>query len=140
MSKKPIVLYAEDDPDDRELFHDIFLSRNPAYEVVEVINGREALLYLQSPKGLDHPPALVVLDLNMPVLNGRETLAIIKSEKNTEHLAVAVFTTSSSAHDQEFCHKFGAPVITKPTTMEEIKNAMDFLASLAEKSRFPHLD
>jgi CheY-like chemotaxis protein len=133
MSQKPMVLYAEDDPDDRELFRDVFLSANPTYDILEVANGREALRYLRSTKGLSHPPALVVLDLNMPVLNGRETLAILKSEKETDKIPVAVFTTSSSSHDVDFCRKFGVPMITKPTSLDEVRTAVNTLVKLAER-------
>ena len=129
MDSKPVILYADDDPDDREMLREYLLSRNNEFEVVEVANGREALLYLRSTKGLKNPPVLVVLDLNMPILTGRETLAIMKSEQETEKLPVVVFTTSASAHDEAFCKKFGVTMVTKPQTLEEVKAAVDILLS-----------
>jgi CheY-like chemotaxis protein len=124
MNNKPVIVYADDDPDDREMFREYLLMQSSEYELVEVANGREVLLYLRSTKGLKNPPVLTVLDLNMPVLTGRETLAIMKSEKDTENLPVVVFTTSTSAHDDEFCRKFGIRMITKPATVPEIEDTV----------------
>ena len=121
MYRKPVILYAEDDPDDRELLRETLSSRGFHHEIVETANGREALLYLRSTKGKQNPPVLILLDLNMPVLNGRETLAIIKSETDTDSIPVLVFTTSSSPNDREFCEKFDVQMITKPSTPEELE-------------------
>ncbi|MGZ8545462.1 MAG: response regulator [Flavisolibacter sp.] len=121
MNRKPVILYAEDDPDDRELLRETLSRKGFQHEIVETANGREALLYLRSTRGKQNPPVLILLDLNMPVLNGRETLAIIKSEADTESIPVMVFTTSSSPNDQEFCKKFDVQMVTKPSTPEELE-------------------
>jgi CheY-like chemotaxis protein len=125
MKLKPVILYAEDDPDDRELLRDVLSDKGVDHEVVEAANGREALLFLRSTKGIQNPPCLILLDLNMPVLNGRETLAIIKSERDTETIPVIVFTTSSSPLDEDFCRRFGVEMITKPETPEDLSKAAD---------------
>ena len=127
--KIPIILYAEDDPDDRELFREILADKGVNHEIIEAINGREALQYLRSPMGIQNPPCLIVLDLNMPVLNGRETLAIIKSERKIESIPVIVFTTSSSPLDIEFCKRFGVEMITKPETPENLNKVADKILS-----------
>ena len=121
MKRKPVILYAEDDPDDRELLREAFREIDNDHQMVETANGREALLYLRSIKGIQNPPALVILDLNMPILSGRETLAIMKSENETALIPVVVFTTSSSPLDEDFCKKFSVEMITKPSTPEELK-------------------
>ena len=95
--------------------------------MVETANGREALLYLRSIKGIQNPPALVILDLNMPILSGRETLAIMKSENETALIPVVVFTTSSSPLDEDFCKRFSVEMITKPSTPEELKIVARYL-------------
>ena len=127
MGPKPVILYAEDDPDDRELLREALEHKGVAHEIVETANGREALLYLRSTRGIQNPPSLILLDLNMPVLNGRETLAIIKSEKDTAAIPVVVFTTSASPLDKEFCDRFSVEMITKPSTPEELNSVADRL-------------
>ena len=129
MSHKPVILYADDDPEDREMFREYLLKQNDDYEIVEVANGREALLYLRSTQGVKNPPVLTILDLNMPVLTGRETLAIMKSEPETENLPVVVFTTSTATKDEEFCRRFGVKMISKPTTVQEIETTVLLLLS-----------
>jgi CheY-like chemotaxis protein len=120
MKNRPVILYAEDDPDDREILRDALKEKGIDHEIVEVANGREALLFLRSTKGLNNPPCLILLDLNMPVLNGRETLAIIKSDNDIHTMPVIIFTTSSSPLDDEFCHKFSVEMITKPSSPQEL--------------------
>ena len=127
MKRSPVILYAEDDPDDRELLREAFNELHKDLKMVETANGREALLYLRSIKGIQNPPSLVILDLNMPILNGRETLAIMKSENETALIPVVIFTTSSSPLDEDFCKKFSVEMITKPSTPEELKTVAKHL-------------
>ncbi|WP_121357685.1 response regulator [Flavisolibacter nicotianae] len=127
MKQKPVILYADDDPDDRELLRETIREKGVLCELVETANGRETLLYLRSTKGIKNPPCLLLLDLNMPVLNGRETLAIIKSELDTQSIPVIVFTTSSSPLDEEFCKRFAVEMMTKPSSPEELGRVADKL-------------
>ena len=129
MKQHPIILYAEDDPDDRELLSEALKEKGVACELVETTNGREALLYLRSTKAIKNPPCLIILDLNMPVLNGREALAIIKSEEGTQSIPVIVFTTSSSPLDEDFCKRFSVEMITKPSSPEELRKVADKFAT-----------
>lgn len=127
MKELPIIVYAEDDPDDRKLLKEALFEAGVHCQLVETANGRETLMYLRSCKSLKNPPALVLLDLNMPILNGRETLAIMKSEVETENIPTMVFTTSTSPLDREFCEKFKVEMITKPSTPEEFAMVINTL-------------
>jgi CheY-like chemotaxis protein len=129
MKQKPVILYADDDPDDRELLREALKKKGVEHELIETANGREALLYLRSAKGIENQPCLILLDLNMPVLNGRETLAIIKSEVDTESIPVIVFTTSSSPLDEQYCKRFEVEMITKPISLQELNTFADRLLS-----------
>ena len=126
-SKRPVILDADDDPEDRELLKSTLQEKGVQHEIVETANGREALLFLRSSKSLQNPPVLILLDLNMPILNGRETLAIIKSESETDNIPVVVFTTSSSPHDEAFCKRFEVEMITKPETTEQLERVAERL-------------
>lgn len=97
------------------------------YEVVEVHNGRKVLDYLKFVKPKKDFPCLIVLDMNMPVLSGRETLAILKSEEDYQSIPVVVFTTSSSEMDRMFCHRFGVEMLTKPSSFDGLKGAVQQL-------------
>src|SRR5690606_15264278 len=58
------ILIIEDSEDFRSL--SVFWLKSAGFDIAEAANGHEALFYLQH-----HPlPALIVLDIQMPVMNG----------------------------------------------------------------------
>ena len=126
---KHTVLWADDDADDLHMMREILEHLDDQHQIVEALNGRQALDYLEL---INHPaelPCLIVLDINMPVLNGRDTLAILKNNEAYNAIPVVVFTTSSSELDHAFCKKMGAEVFTKPPSYESLKNTVQRLLS-----------
>ena len=116
MPRKRIVLYADDDIDDKMWISEACKTVNESLELHFVENGRQVLQYLHT-NGL---PSLIVLDLNMPDLDGRQTLKAIKNHVEYQHLPVAIVTTSSSRLDREVCIRLGAALfLTKPDTYSE---------------------
>jgi len=116
MPRKRIVLYADDDIDDKMWISEACKAVNELLELHFVENGRQVLQYLHS----NELPSLIVLDLNMPDLDGRQTLKAIKNHVEYQHLPVAVVTTSSSRLDREVCIRLGAAIfLTKPDTYSE---------------------
>lgn len=126
--QKRKILWADDDPDDLMLMHQV-LQNNEDFEIVEVPNGREALNYLHDLKPEEKQPCLIILDMNMPVMNGRETLAIIKNDDRYKKIPVVVFTTSSSELDKLFCKKYNAQMITKPPNYTKFKEVVTKMLS-----------
>jgi CheY-like chemotaxis protein len=116
MPRKRIVLYADDDIDDKMWISEACKTVNESLELHFVENGRQVLQYLHT----NDLPSLIVLDLNMPDLDGRQTLKAIKNHVEYQHLPVAVVTTSSSRLDREVCIRLGAALfLTKPDTYSE---------------------
>jgi CheY-like chemotaxis protein len=64
------ILVVEDDFSIRELMHDVLTGEG--YEVAVAENGQDALDVLKRQAA----PALIVLDMTMPVMNGREFLDV----------------------------------------------------------------
>jgi two-component system cell cycle response regulator len=64
------------------------------YEVREADNGTAAI-----EQCLANPPAVVLLDVEMPGLNGHEVLARLKAEESVKHIPV-VFLTNHSSMDE----------------------------------------
>jgi CheY-like chemotaxis protein len=119
VSSSKIVLYADDDIDDKEWVTDACRDANSTLEWKFVENGREVLKYLES-NGDKEIPSLIVLDLNMPELDGRQTLKALKTHPSYHKIPVAVVTTSSSRIDYDVCRKLGAAVfLTKPDTYSD---------------------
>jgi len=134
MKMKPVnlhtILWADDDADDLFIVREVMENFQENHKMTEVNNGREVLDYLNAVKHPSELPCLVILDINMPVLNGKETLAIIKSEERFNGITVAVFTTSNSEKDRQFCERFGARMFTKPNSFGGFQTLVGELLSL----------
>ncbi|MEC7840452.1 MAG: response regulator [Chlamydiota bacterium] len=108
---KVTILLAEDSEG-----HKILIEKNlrrAHYEnpFVHVDNGQAALDYLLN----DHPPVILLLDLNLPVLNGLEVLKRIKANDKTKDIPVIVFTSSSDQEEIKKCYDSGCnSCLTKP--------------------------
>lgn len=77
------------------------------------INGEEALEYLRA--NLDNPPAIILLDLNMPRMNGLEFLKIAKADPDLRSIPVIVLTTSKEEQDRVASYDLGvAGYMIKP--------------------------
>ena len=120
MKQTHIIYIVDDDNDDREILRDAFMSVLPHHQYVLLENG-ERLLEELGNNSIDHQPALILLDLNMPGKDGRETLKEIKNSKKFFHIPTLIFTTSSSVRDKKQAYESGANCFTsKPDTFEKL--------------------
>lgn len=108
---RPLVLYAEDDPDDVLLIHHLFNDHPADIELVTVPDGLKALEFLETS---ERAPNLIILDVNMPRLNGRDALVRLRAMSRFIHTPVLLFTTSSMELHRAFAKKYGADFMTKP--------------------------
>ena len=74
-----IVLYADDDPEDRMLVKDAWEESRVANELHFVEDGEDLMDYLHRRGKYRHLtdsrlPGMILLDLNMPKMDGREAL------------------------------------------------------------------
>ena len=119
MKNTNIVLYADDDMDDKLWVSDACKAINSSLEIRFLENGKNVFQYL------DHAtdgnfPSLIVLDLNMPEMDGRQTLKAVKSNPRYKDIPVAIVTTSSNPIDKEICRRLGASIfLIKPNTHAE---------------------
>ena len=115
------ILWADDDVDDLMLLRHVLQDIGEEYDIREVNNGSAALEYLAEKKASKDLPALIILDMNMPILNGKEALHLIKKDEVLKNIPVVFFTTSSSELDKLFCKRFNVEMITKPPKYENLK-------------------
>lgn len=129
MHKAVKILYIDDDPDDTELFSKAVAEIDPSAEVVVMIGGVAALVYLLSAKESNTLPDLVLIDLMMPVFGGKETLTLIKADPGLSNLRVAMFTTAISSRELQHYEDYGVKVYKKPGTFSLLRTQVkDFLA------------
>ncbi|MBN2167814.1 MAG: response regulator [Actinobacteria bacterium] len=86
------------------------------YEVTWGKNGREALDFIRQ-----QHPALVILDVMMPIMDGFEVLRELKSDPETENIPVIMLTAKSMEEDILKGFDSGAvDYIVKPFSVSEL--------------------
>lgn len=133
-SRIPIViLYADDDEDDRLLVQDALAESRLRNDLHFVEDGEQLLDYLRRRGKWADPassprPGIILLDLNMPRLDGREALAEIKKDPDLRRIPVVVLTTSKAEEDVLRTYDLGvSSFITKPVTFEALVELMKVL-------------
>lgn len=104
----PRVLVVDDDPAIRRICS-AWLSLD-GYEVLEAADGQEAL-----DLALTEAPAVVLLDLSMPILDGFCVAAAMRAEERTREIPLVVITGETGPHIIERVHEIGvAGLFIKP--------------------------
>jgi two-component system response regulator len=111
-TKRHTLLVVDDEPDSQKLFR-LALKRHPLVrEVKTFTEGQSALNYLQACTIGSDPacayPALMFLDLKMPVLDGFQVLRHIRGEADLKRMPVIIFTTSQEETDIATSYDLGA--------------------------------
>jgi CheY-like chemotaxis protein len=118
------ILVVDDDDADALMISEALEGADQQTTVNRVVDGREALDYLQrsAPYENAHRPDLILLDLNMPRMDGRETLEAIKTDERLKTIPVIILTTSGAAPDiaSSYQHRANA-YVTKPFGLDEFE-------------------
>lgn len=116
----PTILLVEDNPDHALLVLDALDLAGEDFSVELARDGGEALDYLFSD---DTPaPALVLLDVKMPVADGFEVLGRIKTDERLRVIPVVMLSTSSDGRDIARCYELGTnSFVSKPLDAEELR-------------------
>lgn len=126
MQKLHSVLLVDDDPTNNFLNQRLLKRLDVADQVVVAENGQEALALLQS-AGNEEPalsfPALILLDIQMPIMNGIEFLQVYQQLPSAQrrNTTVVVLSTSVDARDLSRLNDLPAAArISKPLTPEKL--------------------
>jgi two-component system response regulator len=126
------VLLVEDSEDDIKLAERAFQKCRANARLIVTRNGCEALDFLFCRHGCarrnpQDRPALVLLDLKLPLIGGLEILETVRSEKSTAALPVVILTSSMEEKDRTECLKLKADrFFSKPVEFD------DFLSIVRE--------
>jgi CheY-like chemotaxis protein len=130
--KRPVILIAEDDVDDRFLIGDALAEAGLVGEARFVDDGEELVDELH--RSCPACPDLVILDLKMPRKGGWETLAEIQSNPGYRHLPVFILTTSNDEDDRQRAVRMGASgYFTKPVTFTALVEVIRQMARTLER-------
>ena len=113
------LLVVDDDADLRETLQEVL--GDAGFEVRAARNGEHALELLRA---LPAPPALVLLDMMMPVLDGRGFLARVRQEPAWAGLKVVIF--SASVDVERTAQELGASgYLRKPVSVERLLDLVE---------------
>jgi len=119
------ILLVEDNPDDLELTRRAFRKVELRNEVRVARDGQEALDALFGPDRANEPPALVLLDLNLPRVSGLEVLRRIRADERTRILPVVILTSSREERDLVEGYRLGAnSYVWKPVVFDNFVDAI----------------
>jgi two-component system chemotaxis response regulator CheY len=120
------VLIVDDDPFIRKLIATT-LEDVAAFELHEAADGGEALEVARRER-----PALVFLDVDMPVLDGIETCMRLRSEPSTGHATIVMLTAAHGDGVERRAEEAGADLfLTKPFSPLDLLRLVDQLGEQA---------
>jgi CheY-like chemotaxis protein len=131
MPKLSSVLLVDDDPTNNFLNQRLLTRLDVTDHVLVAENGQQALAMLQQGYNAAEPsyPALILLDIQMPIMNGIEFLQAYQQLPIAQRHAttVVVLTTSMDTRDLNRLHGLPAAAqVGKPLTQDKL---MALLAS-----------
>jgi adenylate cyclase len=98
------------------------------YSTVSASNGAEALAIVEAT-----PPALILLDVMMPVMDGFKTCSILKASDETRFIPVIIMTALDAVEDRVRGIKAGADdFLTKPVDERELLARIETSLALKE--------
>src|SRR5512138_1243862 len=121
MNQKLTILLVDDSADDLVLVQAAFQNAKVTNPIQEARNGSEAIAYLQGDPPFDDRtkfplPAVMLLDLNMPMGNGFQVLEWLRAKPGLKRLTVIILTASLREEDVERAFDLGANAfLVKPT-------------------------
>ncbi len=146
MNEKYTILLVDDSKNDLFLMRVAFKKAEFNIPLHEVHNGEEAIAYLKG----DDPysdrdkfplPAVMLLDLNMPMKNGFDVLNWVRTQQTgLKRLSIFVLTASMRPEDVERAFDSGAnSFLVKPGTMGELTDMIRCLRDWLQYNYFPSI-
>lgn len=116
-----VVLVADDIDSNRDLLREVLI--RTGLTVVEASNGHEAVIISES-----HRPAVVLMDIRMPLMDGFEAIRRLKENPNTAETPVIALTASTTMETLAEIKRSGfVSSLSKPINLNDL---------LQELSRF----
>jgi DNA-binding response OmpR family regulator len=129
MSKKPVILIADDDPEILTMLG-IRLSKK-GYQVLEAVDGTQTLNLARK-----HHPDLVLLDVMMPGKNGWEVAKELRADEQFSNVGIVMLTAIGEKVNEMTSPLYGADAyVDKPFDFSDLeKKIKDVLTERAQRS------
>jgi CheY-like chemotaxis protein len=113
--RKPLVLSVDDDPLVQVVISEAL--KGMGYRVLKAGNGQEGLALAQ-----ERLPALILLDMHMPIVDGKQALGFLKRDPRTKDIPVLMVTAEQMNADVEDSFKLGAAgYVLKPIVLDQFR-------------------
>jgi CheY-like chemotaxis protein len=147
MTDQQTILLVDDSENDLVLMKMAFLKAGFKIPLQTVNNGEEAIAYLSgegrySNRAQFPLPAVILLDLNMPMKSGFEVLEWLRSQPLLpKRIATIVLTASLRPEDVERAFDLGASsYLVKPGAMGDLISMIRCLRDWLKLNHFPPLN
>jgi CheY-like chemotaxis protein len=115
------ILLVEDNEMNRDMLSRRLVKRG--YEVVVAVDGQEGV-----EKARSEAPALVLMDMSLPVLDGWEATRALRAEPATRAIPIIALTAHAMAGDREKALAAGCDDFdTKPIELERLLGKIETL-------------
>jgi CheY-like chemotaxis protein len=127
--KLPCTLLVDDDPTTNYLNQKLLERMNVTEQVMVAMNGQEALQVLGThcQEGSSTCPALLFLDVNMPLMDGFDFLAAYQQLPLAERKAVVIVMLTTSVHPRDLQRLEHLPIsgfLNKPLTEAKVQQVL----------------
>ena len=125
MPKLSSVLLVDDDPTNNFLNERLLKRLAVTENILVAENGQQALAVIQEASATAQPsyPALILLDIQMPIMNGIEFLQAYQQLPPAQRRATTVVVLTTSMDPRDLIRLEALPAagrITKPLTLEKL--------------------
>jgi CheY-like chemotaxis protein len=145
MNERHTILLVDDSENDLFLMRAAFRRAEFNISLQEVHSGEEAIAYLNG----DDPysdrtrfplPAVMLLDLNMPMKSGFDVITWVRTQAGLRRLSIVVLSASMRAEDVERAFDSGTnSFLVKPVSLEALVAMIRSLRDWIEINHFPSL-
>jgi two-component system cell cycle response regulator DivK len=111
--------------EDNEMNRDMLSRRleRKGYQIVIAVDGQQAIAMAQS-----ETPALILMDMSLPVLDGWEAARRIKADANMKSIPIVALTAHAMAGDEQKAREAGCDDYdTKPIELTRLLEKMERL-------------
>jgi len=117
-----LIMCVDDDPITLMLFKKVVQKASFAKEIINAVNGQEAINLINSITNQEKKPQLIFLDLNMPVMGGWEFLDLFNASNyfSLNNTKVIILTSTIDPEDIEKSKSYPNVIefLSKPITVE----------------------
>ena len=118
--ERRLVLIVDDSPDNRDMA--AMLLETSGFDAITAGNGLEGVIVAHYTR-----PAVVIMDVAMPVLDGVQATKLLKASSVTQNINVIAYTAKMNLDDEPTARLF-ASVLLKPATPETMVGLVQRLA------------